>query len=104
MSAIERIAGWYIRQCDGEWEHHQGISIQSCDNPGWWVKIELKGTALESIAFNRTAENVDAQGFQQGPRWLHCKVADGVWDGAGDETRLEQILELFLKWAESHNS
>src|SRR5262249_61947379 len=104
MSLIERLSGWYTRQCDGDWEHFQGVSIQSCDNPGWWVKIELKGTALESIAFERIAENVNAEGFQQGPRWLQCKVVDGAWDGAGDETRLEQILELFLSWAESHNS
>lgn len=44
-----------------EWEHQQGISIQTCDNPGFWVKINLKGTALEHIAFKRVAENIDAE-------------------------------------------
>jgi hypothetical protein len=104
MNALARLEQWYTRQCDGEWEHHQGVKIESCDNPGWWVKIELKGTALQSLPFGRVAENVGAGGFQEGPRWLDCHVTDGVWDGAGDETKLEKILEVFLSWAERHGS
>jgi Immunity protein 53 len=104
MTTLHRLAQWYTRQCDEEWEHHQGISIESCDNPGWWVKVNLKGTSLETVPFELVANNVDAAGFQQGPRWLSCHVADGVWNGGGDETTLEQILELFLSWAERHGS
>jgi Immunity protein 53 len=104
MTTLDRLAAWYARQCNGEWEHHQGVSIQSCDNPGWWIKIELKGTSLQSVSFERVAEKVDGGGFQQGPRWLDCRVADGFWSGSGDESKLERILGLFLSWAERHNS
>jgi hypothetical protein len=100
MTTLLRLQQWYSRQCNGKWEHDQGITIESCDNPGWWVRIQLKGTALENIPFDRIAENVDADGFQQGLRWLDCKITDGVWDGAGDETKLERILNIFLEWAE----
>jgi hypothetical protein len=104
MTPLSRLQEWYRRQCDGEWEHHQGITIESCDNPGWWVKIDLKGTTLATLPFQLLMENVDADGFQKGERWLYCKVAEGVWSGAGDETTLERILEVFLSWAEGHDS
>lgn len=100
MTTLQRLTAWYASQCDGKWEHRQGVSIQSCDNPGWWIKIDLKGTRLYSKLFEQVAENVDERGFQLGTSWLSCRVTDGVWHGAGDEKRLEQILSLFLDWAE----
>lgn len=41
----------------------------------------------------------DPNGFQLGPHWLMCRLRDGQWHGAGDETRLEEILSIFLAWA-----
>jgi hypothetical protein len=90
---------WFARQCDGVWEHHHGVRIETCDNPGWWVKVDLSGTGLESRPFQRIAENVDAKGFQQGNRWLNCYVDGSVWNGVGDETKLSVILQSFLAWA-----
>ena len=89
------------RSAMGEREHQHGIKIESCDNPGWWVKIDLAGTKLETRDFTPVLENADAADFQLGPRWICCRVGDVIWHGAGDETRLPQILELFLNWAES---
>ena len=104
MSTIERLQSWYTRQCDGEWEHSAGVVIESCDNPGWWVKINLLGTRLESCAFRELAEGVDGQRFALGPQWLSCRVDAGTWHGAGDETKLERILEIFLAWAEANGA
>ena len=42
---------WYVVQCNGDWEHSSGITITSLDNPGWLVKIELVGTALDNKEF-----------------------------------------------------
>ena len=102
MSTLQRLQSWYTLQCNEEWEHRYGISIESCDNPGWWVKVELEGTALEGKPFTRIVANVDSQGFQLGESWLHCHLDGSIWNGAGDESRLEQILELFLRWAEEN--
>jgi hypothetical protein len=101
MPVLADLAAWYAAHCDGEWEHRYGISIQSTDNPGWWVKIDTRGTALHGRAFVPVAEGVDAGGFQTGPRWLSCRVRDEVWHGAGDEGRLEEILSRFLAWTRS---
>jgi hypothetical protein len=101
MSTLERLQSWYARQCNGAWEHASGVLIESCDNPGWWVKINLLGTPLQSRAFTEVAEGVDGQRFALGPRWLSCRIEGGTWHGAGDETKLERILEAFLAWAEA---
>jgi hypothetical protein len=46
-------------------------------------------------------EGVDAEGFQTGPRWISCRIKDEIWHGAGDESRLEEILSCFLAWSRS---
>jgi hypothetical protein len=102
LSTLSRLQLWYTSQCNEIWEHSSGVSIESCDNPGWWVKITLLGTSLESHKFAEVAEGVDAKHFALGPHWLSCRIENGIWHGAGDETKLEQILEIFLAWAETN--
>jgi hypothetical protein len=76
-SLLAKLSDWHSRHCNGEREHWYGVTIQSTDNPGWWVKIDLAGTALAAQNFERVAEAV----------------------GAGDRSRLEEILSRFLAWA-----
>lgn len=102
MNTLARLQTWYLAQCNGEWEHSSGVTIQSCDNPGWWVTINLIGTALQTQEFTEIAEGVDDQRFAFGSHWLSCYTENGTWHGAGDETKLERILEVFLVWAEDN--
>ncbi|MFN8391263.1 MAG: immunity 53 family protein [Bdellovibrionota bacterium] len=97
--ALNALQEWFREQCNGEWEHHHGISINSCDNPGWWVKIDLSGTALEKRTFTAIRQGVNENNFPNGDRWLCCEVRDTIWHGAGDETKLGAIVSTFLKWA-----
>lgn len=98
--ALHQLQAWVKMQCNGDWEHSNGISIQSCDNPGWWVKIDLKGTALEGKPFAMIKRG-DVDSLDPQPPWLHCYVEGCVFNGAGDVESLETILELFLSWAEA---
>lgn len=102
MDTLTRLQKWYSHQCNGEWEHSFGVTIQSCDNPGWWVKIDLAGTSLLKKPFNEIAEGVNEHRCGQGPRWISCYTENGVWHGAGDELKLERILAIFLNWAEEN--
>ena len=43
---LDWIANWYISQCDGRWEHFYGIKIDTLDNSGWGVEIDLSDTDL----------------------------------------------------------
>jgi hypothetical protein len=98
-NALPLLQQWYLKQCDGEWEHRCGVKIESCDNPGWWVKIDLVGTALEGKRFEPIKRNVSQDGLAQGYRWMSCEIIESVWNGAGDARRLNHILLEFLNWA-----
>ena len=98
---LEDLQDWYVSQCDGEWEHRYGIEVRSCDNPGWWVTVDLTGTALSDRPFVEVRDNVDEKAFALGEIWMSCRIVDGVWHGAGDPSKLGKILHRFLQWAKT---
>ena len=40
MNILE-LEKWFQRRCDGDWEHQGGLSVETTDNPGWYIKIEF---------------------------------------------------------------
>jgi hypothetical protein len=96
-NSLEWLQSWYCTQCNGEWEHSYGIKIDSLDNPGWWVKIDLTGTALEDVPMEEVDEGMEVEGSEN---WLHCKVAEKQFQGAGGALSLFQICDVFRLWAE----
>jgi hypothetical protein len=101
MDALESFQNWYASHCDGEWEHSFGVKIQTLDNPGWSVQINLIDTELEGRDFIAISEQNDREHDQEPDRWIECFVRDNVWNGVGDETKLARILTQFLTWAKS---
>ena|ERR1035437_9204322 len=116
MNEITRLQNWYKSQCGGDWAQQHGISITTCDNPGWWVKIGLTGTSLETKSFAPVARNVSLEQMERiakglepdmcdlGPDWMLCEVKGKVFEGAGDPEKLRTILEAFLDWAKVNDS
>ncbi len=51
MDELTWIQNWYAEQCNGDWEHCYGITIENLDNPGWKVDIPLTDTDLEEKSF-----------------------------------------------------
>ena len=47
--AFGRLEQWYRKQCDGEWEHAYGIRIETLDNPGWSLVVDLVDTDLDGV-------------------------------------------------------
>ncbi len=90
---------WYASRCDGEWEHRYGIRIESCDNPGWWVRIDLNKEPPERCAERTLIVEGDRpraeNGNVGGSEWMTCDVKDGKFDGAGDATKLTAIIRCF---------
>ncbi|WP_425616632.1 Imm53 family immunity protein [Anatilimnocola sp. NA78] len=37
--SVEAINQWYYSKCNGQWEHHEGIRLESTDNPGWLATV-----------------------------------------------------------------
>jgi Immunity protein 53 len=90
MGLIEQIQAWYSAQCNGDWEHQCGISIETLDNPGWRVMIDLSGTSLENIIFQPYQEDKGEEG------WIFCEISENKFVGNGDPDKLKTILEIFV--------
>jgi len=91
---LARLQDWYLAQCDDEWEHQNGITIESLDNPGWQMRIDVAGTALEDAAFADVRDALDDPAL-----WLRCWREGRVFHGACGPLRLADMLRVFLDWA-----
>lgn len=84
---------WYAVNCDGQWEHSNGVEIETLDNPGWSVVVDLRGTDLEG-------RDMPSYACDNGGRdWVFCKIEDGRFVGNGDPSKLECIIDRFRAWA-----
>jgi hypothetical protein len=95
---LPRLQHWYHSQCDGTWEHASGVLIETLDNPGWSVEVDLRGTKLARRPFapiNRLAPT-------KGPatEWLVCSVTDGQFQAFGGPDKLAEMIAIFLNWAD----
>jgi Immunity protein 53 len=95
MTPVEFLQSWYLEQSNGQWERSRGVTIESLDNPGWLVTIDVAGTPLE----NRSMAPVDRDLSKHD--WLVCEVERNRFRGQGDPEKLLAILEIFQRWAES---
>lgn len=101
---LRRLQDWYGKHCDGDWEHDFGIVIETTDNPGWWVKINLKGTKLEQRSFPSVIRSRGSNDKER-DSWVNCFVDENAtFNGAGDVTSLCEILDTFLLWADTKES
>lgn len=95
MSALSQLQDWYLANCDDDWEHTYGVKVETLDNPGWMLSVDLVGTPLEASPF---------AGYEYGlelddDEWVHCKVDGKVFKAAGGPRKLEEMIEVFLAWA-----
>ena len=93
---------WYVDQCDDDWEHSFGIKIDTLDNPGWTLKVDLRGTRLETLPFPRTERGEVASSLGEWKRsgsWLVARVEDATFQGACGPTDLPQLIGVFRDWA-----
>ncbi|MFD2786611.1 immunity 53 family protein, partial [Hymenobacter rubripertinctus] len=97
MDLLQRIQRWYTINCNGDWEHSfglsiwHGISVQTLDNPGWIVTINLVGTCLieRQIPYSLQERTTTD--------WFGFKVEEGRYEGVGGPENLTEILQHFLE-------
>jgi hypothetical protein len=91
-----RLQLWYEGECDGYWEHLWGVTIETLDNPGWSIRVNLEETSLECKPFDtKTIERTDTD-------WLHCRVEGEMeaenrqFFAACGPRNLDEVLRIFL--------
>ena len=93
---LEWLQKWYLEQCDGEWEHEYGVMIQTLDNPGWMVTIDLSFTDIQDLDIPYTLNEISDDD------WIGFLVEKKKFIGSSDPKRLNEILILFKKIWESN--
>lgn len=100
MSTLPDLHAWYHAQCNGDWEHSHGVRIETTDNPGWHVRIDLAETLLEEHPFAHVRDG-DPEDGRDPDNWIDCKVEDCRFVGHGGPDHLDTILRTFIDWAQS---
>ncbi|MFK4071875.1 immunity 53 family protein [Streptomyces sp. NPDC029674] len=84
---------WYMEQCDGDWEHEWGVKIDTLDNPGWTVRIDIEETDLEEHEYPR--QDVERTTHD----WVSAWTSDKVFHVACGPGNLTEALTMFRSWA-----
>ncbi len=91
--ALRFLEEWYSSNVNGEWEHQYGVRIDTLDNPGWSLTVDLRGTDLAGASLEPVkdlASDVD---------WYSCSISDGKFQAQGGPRMLLRIVELFRDFA-----
>jgi len=94
MEILKWIETWYNDQCNGDWEHSFGIKIETIDNPGWLIEIDLTETDYADLKLDYVFIESDIN------NWHGRKVENAVYKAFGDPSKLEFLLLEFKKWTE----
>lgn len=90
MSIIGVLQDWYESICGGS--ICTGIQIETMDNSGWRVSIDLFDTVYEN-------KNLNSVHIKKSDRnWFECSKENGIFKGCGGIQNLEDILDMFYSW------
>lgn len=96
---------WYLAHCDEDWEHQYGVNIDTLDNPGWSLKVDLQDTPLNGLPFTPIYEGVSeeeqpVQGLDGDVPWLVCRVEGSQFKGWCGPRDLGRLIATFRSWAD----
>ena len=96
MTVIEWLEEWYKKECNGDWEHSYGVKIETLDNPGWVIFINLEDTSLENLTLSKKT-------FDNGNEdWYTYSIKEYQFRAFGDPSKLEVLLKIFKEMAEKN--
>lgn len=91
---FEWLTNWYKSQCNGDWEHTYGIQIDTIDNPGWSLKIDLLETPYEGKKTSMKVLNGDDD-------WYDVTSDGEAFTAFGDASKLQFLINLFKEFIEN---
>ena len=91
---LDWLENFYKNLCNGDWEHQYGIKIDSLDNPGWKVKIDLMDTPFLQKEFKR----IEIEKSEL--NWIHCWIEADVFTIACGPQNLTEAITIFKDFVE----
>ncbi|MEP3654558.1 MAG: immunity 53 family protein [Litorimonas sp.] len=92
--SLTQLQNWYLNECNGDWEHQYGVKIDTLDNPGWSIEIDIRDTYLAQREF----EKVSIQNESEND-WVICWIKDEKFIGSCGPKNLGKMIGFFLNWA-----
>ncbi len=92
---LSKLQQWYVTRCNGVWEHSYGVRIDTLDNPGWSVKIDLRDTRKQNCVLER--QKIDRTEND----WLQYWTEKQQFRIACGPLNLSEAIEMFFGWFES---
>ena len=96
------IIEWYQSHCDDSWEHQYGVRLETLDNPGWRLTVDLIHTDLQGRMMTEVREGIAPEDHPVSPRWIRCSVTANQFRGACDPTQVARLFEIFHQFRCSH--
>jgi hypothetical protein len=94
ISMIDWLSDWFKLECNGDWEHENGISISTVDNPGWSITIDLRDTSLENEEIVSDLVEINEND------WFFFEVKNKKFRGGGDLSKLNFLISKFKEIVE----
>ena len=95
---------WYLAECNGDWEHSFGVKIDTLDNPGWSLKIDLRETDLQGRPFKRVKHGEpahDLDDWRSLGSWWVADVKSDSFEASCGPLDLQEVIQLFRNWVEN---
>lgn len=93
-STLVRLCIWYQQQCVNDWQEAYGVKIDTLDNPGWCLSIDLVDTKLQNRSFSPVKVN------RSEVDWYVARREHLSFEAYGGPGNLEEMINCFLLWAE----
>ena len=88
-------------ECNGDWEHSYGVKIDTLDNPGWLLKVDLRETSLQGRPFDRVEHGVlasDLEEWRSSGSWWVARVEGEIFEASCGPLDLPAVIQLFRNW------
>lgn len=92
---LEFLASWYSAHCDGEWEHEFGLRIETVDNPGWNLQVDLVGTEMEGRVARSSRRD------SEGGSWVIVASDGSLFEASCDPMSLRLAVQAFKEFVEA---
>jgi Immunity protein 53 len=102
MDNLIWLTRWYASQCNGSWEHQNGVKLDTLDNPGWILTINLEDTDLENRPFEPQRNGAESQAYDPTKMlsWWICRVEKKEFIAACGPHDLPAIISIFRQWVD----
>lgn len=96
IEIFDWLAKWFESECDGDWEHENQIKIQTLDNPGWDIEIDLRNTSLENLSIINDTVQLSLND------WYYYEINNQKFKAGGDLNKLIFLISKFKEVIDIH--